>query len=125
MGLIDAIGGKVLSVLGDFDGGVFSQSLVLRTADQKVKKFFEPIGPVRLAWMIEHGESLESCLTPEEKQSLKNGAGQYADIAAKITDKQIVYSLPQWALDVIAAHGHQGNVWMKEQLKTIRSYFGG
>ncbi|MFA5391745.1 MAG: hypothetical protein WC331_10025 [Candidatus Omnitrophota bacterium] len=125
MGLLDTIGKTIAKGIGNFDQQVFNASLLLRLAGGKVKEFLDPIGPERLGWMIENNVSLDTCIPPEQLQKLRDGAKNYADIAAKLTDQQVVMLLPQWALDVVADHEHQGNVWLRGQLKTIRSYFGG
>ncbi len=125
MGFIDSIGGKIASLVGNIDEGIFYNSLLLRMVDQKIKGFFEPIGADRLGWMIDNNVSLESCLPPEQIVQLKEGTKQYAEFSEKISDRQIIEFLPQWSLDVIGSRGHQGNMWMKTQIKTLRSYFGG
>lgn len=125
MGILDKLGETIASQLGDFDEKVFNSSFLLRVARGKVKGFLDPIGPERLGWMIENNVSMETCFPPETLAKLREGAKDYAEIAANLPDYQVIMLLPQWTLDVVADHGQQGNIWLKGQLKTIRSYFGG
>ena len=132
------------------DGSRLARSFIIRTASRHVNNTLDKIGPEGTGWLIDHNSSLSdvACLVeygggkvpdvvivfdrrmPQLKELSKrlevdyrHQAATYSWAARAISDDDFRNMLPDWAQELISSE--QGKVWWQEQVKWLRSLFGG
>lgn len=107
----------------------FRRNLVLNRATTLTKDNIWPllnqVGPERIAWLIDHDESLIQRLPQDWKNGLRQKATEYRWAADVLTDEDVKAIFPPWLLEVVAHRGEKGTTWLQREIIILRGFFGG